>query len=520
MITKIALLVLPFAVACAQPRPFPHADVMARDPDMVPFSPKPAKYESPQVWNTIDNTVFEPLVGALALRRTPRAINVNALDEVPDSSWFTNRLDALVDDPHAFARGPCIDEPPLAAAGPWTVIGGKPNGANPGFMVRHASGKKYLFKLDGVSGERPSAADVIGSRIYYAAGYNAPCNEIVYLDPATLTLSPDAMAEDFVGDKVHFTREMLDTALAKGLRNKDGRIRGGLSLLLPRPLGPWKDFGTRADDPNDVIRHEDRRDLRASYVFGAWLAHYDAREQNSLDTWVETSPGAGFIKHFMLDFGDCLGSMSNWRRVSGRRGHAYELDVPLALAELVTLGAIDRPWRHAQPVSRTFGNFTAENLEPDNYRTAYPYGPYTRMTEADAAWGARLLARMTPDLIHAVIAEAHLSDPADSAELERTLLGRRDKLLRRYLGRLSPLARPRLDERGRLCLIDVRVEAGVTPGPADVCVAIPQRDGDQVLEVRANGTAPVRVHVYRVGGAFRIIGLERQSIVHIPATMR
>ena len=86
--------------------------------------------------------------------------------------------------------------------------------------------------------------------------------------------------------------------------------------------------------------------------------------------------------------------------------------------------------------------------------------------------GARLLARMSPTLVRAVIAEAQLSDPAIAAELERVLLGRREKLLRRYLGRLSPLTRPRVDEHEQLCVVDARREAGLESGPVERCTPI------------------------------------------------
>lgn len=531
------MLALLTACGGAALRPFPHRAPMRADPDMTPFAPKPKEYKSPEIWNTIDNTAFGPLVEVLAVDRIGRAPNTNSFDEVPDSSWFANRIDGLVGDVAAFARGPC-SEAAADPAGPWTVIGGKPNGANPGFMVKHASGKTFLFKLDGgTQGERASAADVIGSRIYHAAGYHAPCNRVAYIDPKSLTVSPTAKAEDFIGDKIPFTQQMLDAALAKGIKRGDGAVRGGLSRLLDgAPLGPWTDFGTRDDDPNDVIPHEDRRELRGSYVFGAWLGHYDAREQNSLDMWIETGGGRGYVKHFMIDFGDCLGSGSSWARVTSRRGHVYEIDWPVALVELLTLGIIDRPWREPKlsPAGPTLGTFMAETFSPDSYRTAYRYGPYTRVTEADAAWGARILSRMSPALIRAVIGEAQLSDPAIAAELERTLLGRREKLLRRYLNDLSPLARPRIDARGQLCVTDTRREGGlpVTPAQARVTtpegttavavttdvatgetcidVPIPARDQHSVVEVRAAGTRPLRVHLYAdADEKLQIAGLER-----------
>jgi len=501
-----ALAVL--AVGCGGPRRFSTASPMWRDAgDFEPFAPMPARYSSPAIWDTADNLVFGPLSRALAVEQSREAVDVNAVDEVPDSSWFTNRLGRAPMPREELVRGACHEDP-LTIDVPWTVVGGKPNGANPGFLIELPSGERYLIKPDRY-GERASSADVIGSIIYHAAGFNVPCNQVLFVPPEILRIGEGAMAEDFVGDKVPFVREMLDAVFEDVLRDDAGRYRVMASRYLDgKPLGPWVDFGIRPDDPNDVIDHEERRELRGSYVLAAWLDHYDAREQNSLDMWIQVDPGAGsgWVKHYFIDFGDCLGSMSAWPRVARRRGVAYEIDFGVALVEMLTFGLLDRPWQHARvgAAGKTLGYFDARRFDPGAWRTAYPYGPFTRTTERDAAWMARIVARISPEDVAAIVDQAKLRDRKVRDELVRILRIRRERLLRRYLGRLSPLTEPTVTG-DQVCLRDAAVEAGIADGPKQVCAPLEPGGGYQIVELRARRTRPIRVHLS--GG--RVVGLER-----------
>src|SRR5690606_9009259 len=125
--------------------------------------------------------------------------------EVPDSSWYTNRgYDQRLTD-EQLRLGPC-QQPLLEPVAPWTVVGAKPNGANPGFVMKAADGRRYVVKFDGTDQlERATAADVIGSKVYWAAGWFTPCNEVLFFDPSIIEIDPDATAEDEQGNEEPLT---------------------------------------------------------------------------------------------------------------------------------------------------------------------------------------------------------------------------------------------------------------------------------------------------------------------------
>jgi hypothetical protein len=181
------------------------------------------------------------------------------------------------------------------------------------------------------------------------------------------------------------------------------------------------------------------------------------------------------------------------------------------------------------------------------------------MTEHDAAWMARIMAHFSDELVRSIMAEARIQNPVSRRELLRTLLGRRDKILRRYLGSLSALAKPRLAQRDsgqELCLEDLAVRAGIAErggrqygvrawsgprlqavamsdtrldGELGVCVSLPRAPAATVsapaylvVDVdshspRLGRLVPARVHLYDLGGGqYRLVGLERPSRASAP----
>jgi hypothetical protein len=541
---------------------------MLQDEDMRPFTPAPEEYYSPFMWDGADQMVFRPLSRFFAVDPAGEAINVNALDEAPDSSFFQNRIGARPMTPEQLALGACAQEPPLDTAAPIMIGGAKPDGANPGFIVKDAGGRRYLLKFDGLlQPERATGADVVGSILYHAAGYHAPCNRIVFFDRRVLHIETDATSEDDEGDERPLRKADIDEVLSKAVRLPDGRYRASASLFLPgRPLGPFRYEGTRDDDPNDVVAHEDRRELRGGYVIAAWLNHFDAREQNTLDVWMEeTKGGRGHVRHYYIDFGDCFGSLWDWDGISRRLGPSGYFKLDHIVRDIVTLGMVERPWERAGygpsgAVFAYYGRF--DEFDPDAWFPGYPNPAFTRRSERDAAWMARILARIGRDHLRAAVAEAKFSNPLHESELLRILEGRRARILRRFLSRVSPLAAPIVEHASAtgtsaLCLDDLATASGTVSRrarayrgsaypdgdtgkalalqpraePVDrVCVPLPaiggatqQKPAYLIVDVRGivrgrdEQEAPARVHLYDFGnGRYLVVGLERPDSTEPP----
>jgi hypothetical protein len=392
--------------------------------------------------------------------RDVRAQNVNTVDEVPDSSWFTNRIGRREMTVADVVKGP--DTVDRISVDGWIVSGGKSAGLQPGFRMSDPSGQVYQIEVDPPSNpELASAAEMIGTAVYHAIGYNVVEVYLAELDRAALVISDKATIRDPLnGRRRRLKKYDLDNVFERAAQQPNGRYRVIVSRFAAgKPLGNFRYYGTRPDDPNDVVPHEHRRELRGARVFGAWLNHDDTRGVNSLDM-LETSNGRGWIKHYMFDFGSILGS-STIAPQRHRAGNEYVFEHRPGWLTLATLGLYTRPWMHIDypDVPPSVGRIESQAFDPLKWKPEYRNFAFDNMRPDDAFWAARIVARFTDEMIRAVVKKAQYSNPQATEYLTKVLIERRNKVTATWLNQVCPAVDPVLAADGAFTFTNAAVAA-------------------------------------------------------------
>ena len=474
-----------------------------------------------------------------------RAKNVNSVDEVPDSSWFTNRVGHRRLTPEDVAKGPDTSDGP--APGTWTITSSKSDGVTPGFTVKDAAGQRWFLKFDPPGYRAMSTGtEVAATKLMWALGYNVPENHVAYMRREQLTVGVGAKFTP-AGRKPRAMRlDDLDYLLGHANREMDGSYRVVASKALPgKPIGRIRFVGTRPDDPNDIVPHEDRRELRGYGVFAAWLNHVDAKAINSLDTLVADG-GRSHVQHNLIDFGSALGSggvgpADYWE------GAEYVVQPREIARRMVSFGFYLPKWRTIPFYeARSIGRLPLHSADfnPDLWRPRVPNPAFLNARQDDKFWAAKKLAAMTTDMIRAAVRSGEFNDTEAEEFLVRALAGRRDAITRAYLTAMNPIADAAI-ENGTLTFRNAAVDADIAVAPHGyfarwstydnatgtgaalgetsgrgpqlaVASGLPHIDGALIkVELSATGSAhrawdmPVHVYFRLLGGHWKLVGFER-----------
>lgn len=453
----IILLAFGFSSDAAT-RKFYDDDPIQKDPSPLPVGKVKAR-ELSNAYDFLQNTFSTP--GEKQNKKRPiYAQGVNTLGEVPDSSWFHNRNNKTPMSVAEAVRGPAQGNQPAMDA-PWKILAAKTEGVTPGFRIEDSHGRRYVLKFDPPDyPELATAADVIGSKFFYALGYNTPENYVVRFMRSQLTVTSKTTLRDNQGRKRPMTEADVDRVLKYLHKDSAGRYRGMASFIIKGELvGPFLFYGTRGDDPNDIVVHEHRRDLRGLYVMAAWLNHTDIKSLNSLDSVVEEN-GVRYVKHYLIDFGASLGSDSIEAK-SPIGGNEYFIDPKPASIRVLTLGLYSPAWERVHyPQINGVGNFEAKVFNPDDWRSDYPNPAFNNRLPDDTFWGAKQIMALREDQIRAMVETGEYSDPEAAGYITRILIERREKIARTFFNKVLALDRFRIAD-GALEFDDLAVQYNV-----------------------------------------------------------
>ena len=225
-------------------------------------------------------------------------------------------------------------------------------------------------------------------------------------------IAPDAVIRPPSGNKRPMKRDDLHDVLRR-VRYGDGSYRVAASKLLPgKVLGGFRYHGTRPDDPNDIVPHEHRRELRALKVFGAWTNLTDMKAGNTIDTLVTDERGRKTVRHWLQDVGSTFGIGANGRHDWWEGWETlYAGDV--AWKRIYSLGFHLSPWQTAGYEKHdSIGIFEGKEFDPETWNPRSCRAPSSRRATTTTSGPRDAVVAFTDDMIRTVVKAARFSDPA------------------------------------------------------------------------------------------------------------
>jgi hypothetical protein len=551
--TAVAAVVATVAIAgCAGPGPrFADRSILWRDPDDAPV-PMPPDRRDPgttRLWPGANNGVFRPADRFFTADYGLEAVNVNALDEVPDSSWFSDpRRDPA--DPSRPPRALSFEDMERGAGGdtparpPFRILRTLSGGSADGFVAVDALDRRYALKLDPEDhAGLVTGTDLVTRRLAWASGWRVPADELLEVRRSDLTVGTGATMNDGWGRRIPLDGGDVDAILWHAAHSADGRYRVVASRWVEgHVLGALSWLGRDRADLNDRYDHQDRRDLRGFGTFAAWIDDVDTIDLNTLDTYVGAA-GRGHVVHYQLDLGGSFGVFAAAPKQYWMSDQSY-FQFDRLFGSLAGLGVVPHRWegrawqrRREQLVALypELGGFSDEHFAPRKWRPIVDTPPFVRQTDRDRYWGAKRVAAFSFEELRGAIAAARYR-PVAADYLARVLWSRREAIARDAFSRTGPLDHFRT-EADRLCFTDWWVRAGLGGGDATdyrarengadidrargaerdgaACVYLPRGSGYRIIELSAQRPGErrsgrrVAVHLIARDGETHIVGVLR-----------
>jgi hypothetical protein len=375
------------------------------------------------------------------------AEGTNTIGEVMDGDWYVNRHATHRMTIAELQRGRGDDHPPVTIA-PWRVLIVKPFGVNPGILIADAKNDLYILRFDlrdhkGLA----TGAQMVTSHFFYALGYYVGENYIVRFDRSRLVAHEEGEAVSSAGRRRAIVEDDIDRFL-RNVPEGPGKTYRAVATRLPELrdalLGPYQVWGTRSDDPNDIVLHEHRRDLRGMHVFAAWLNFTGARAVATQDI-VTTVDGVARIRHFVVDFTKSLGSGAYDGAKLAWEGNETILPKAGVIGRNIAgLGIVTPAWMtEKHPDLPEVGTFGSDTFDPEAWTTTDPMLPFVNRLPDDSFWAAKQVMAFSDEEILAIVQTGQYSKPAEDW-ITSTLIERRNRIGRVYFSGVLPVDRVRM----------------------------------------------------------------------------
>jgi len=552
VITALLTTLGGFSCGVDRIRRFSQRPVLWVDDDRRDVATPPVVARQGRWASALEAQLADPLERLLAVRTASRARNVNALGEVPDSTWFQNRNHRRALPVAAVRRGAAkTPGPSLLAA--WQVEWIAHTRTGLRITIRDEESKRFTLSFDAKGHPRlATTAELVATLLLHTLGFHVPERHLVLFEPSQLRVSGSSKRRradcQSRTDDSRLSKAGLGRLLGRLPRLRDGSLRALATRLDGSlDLGPFRFRGRRADDPNDFVAHERRRELRGLATVAAWL-NLTTISTAGRDRYVRLRPR--HVVHQLYRLRGALGSTPAGRPKPLWEGFAPLFDLRRMAQQWLTFGLVRSAWMNLAPRRRrrlrrwpALGWLPAEKFRAADFSPRQTNPAFAAADDRDRFWGARLIASLSARQIRAAVQEA-LLPKGEARRLVRTLLLRRRSVLRYALGRRAPLDDFRLlrSDPTRLCFTDLwrreglggpalvtyelrlRSDDGVVSGTRTrhlarnelVCVTVPRirqvgrDDGYRVLEIRRPKISPawVRIHL-RSRPRWAIAGLER-----------
>ncbi len=445
-----------------------------------------------------DVYVRRELTNGLDPRRTPEALDVSSVDEVPKSSWYRG-------DPSTgkMLEGYAVDGPPEP---PFTLSSETPSSETPNatsFVDARGLSYEWLVDPPGREGMRTAAA-AVASRLLHALGYRTPEVHII--------TAPD------------------------GQRAAATRWPPGVDL------GPTPITNTRSDDPNDYLPHLERRTLRVLFYVTAWVDMHRLHPRMLRDVYVG-KPGRGHVQHHVVGVDGALGAqnfrdLQDWAKNPDREDSNFFL-------RMFSFGLSPKPWGQPPRTEWPSVGVMADTMLVDEWDMSPPFEPTDSLLPGDAYWISKRIAAVDVKTIDEALVAAQL-DNKPREWLREHITKRRTALLAYGYQQTTPCDLYALTEAtekkpAHIDIVDRAVFQGFTPtsqrsyrirflndagelimpdrgmaaSGAFTSIALEKSLLDQpyfVVEILAShgqraSPLPLQIHVRTVHGQFRVAGV-------------